>query len=99
MFYYFFPKQRSDAIAMVQTVGGRQKGTPNVMITPLTLFNKGICCFGFVDQLYMYPRCEYNWILILKIRAKNTHYLFQMNLDPKDNFSKSQTYNFTLKIQ
>lgn len=56
MFYNFFPKQRSDAIAMVQIVGGRQKGTQNVRITPPTLFNKGICCFGFVDQLYMYPR-------------------------------------------
>lgn len=97
--YYFFPKQRSDAIAMVQKVGGRQKGTPNVRITLPTLFNKGICCFSFVDQLYMYPTCEYNGILILIIRAKNTHYLFQMNLDPKDNFTKSQTYKFTLKIQ
>lgn len=78
MFYYFFPKQRSDAIAMVQTVGDRQKGTPNVRITPPTLFNKGICCFGFVDQLYMYPRCEYNWILIFDNSCKK-HPLFVPN--------------------
>lgn len=76
--YYFFPKQRSDAIAMVQKVGGRQKGTPNVRITLPTLFNKGICCFSFVDQLYMYPTCEYNWILIFDNSCKK-HPLFVPN--------------------
>lgn len=77
-FITFFQKQRSGAIAMVQMVGGRQKGTQNVRITPLTLFNKGICCFGFVDQLYMYPRCEYNWILIFDNSCKK-HPLFVPN--------------------
>lgn len=65
---------------MVQTVGARQNGTPNVRITPPTLFNKKIlvCCFGFVDQLYMYPRCEYNWILIFDNSCKK-HPLFAPN--------------------
>lgn len=63
---------------MVQKVGGRQKGTPNVRITLPTLFNKGICCFSFVDQLYMYPTCEYNWILIFDNSCKK-HPLFVPN--------------------
>lgn len=56
----------------------KANGTPNVRITPLTLFNKGICCFSFVDQLYMYPTCEYNWILIFDNSCKK-HPLFVPN--------------------